>query len=354
MTQLRRKAVPILVILTGPLAFLLTYLACLNHLPKRIPDPWDWSAGRLGFDDSIDTDPFSLLLRTALFSTVFLGVAVVLIARSKDGRVSPRQRQYILGASFGGSMGLFLTMKSILISYNAPSVQSAHPQFWQLLLTYVAMGAYTNFVASTLLVAAPTPAVVTSDLRLERGQRITWYGQASSSRTLGLALAMVAASVAVAVVSPSASLAVLLAAVLPLLRYMVKVRIDDHGITITSNPIGWPRRTVPLEQIVGASSRRFKSLNAGLKEEGGQGDPRSRLIRRGDILVINTKDHLPIYLSVDHAGEAADVVNALVMRNQRRASGRSDQEGHSVAPNARSSPTGTPTRFERLRPPQRT
>jgi hypothetical protein len=49
-------------------------------------------------------------------------------------------------------------------------------------------------------------------------------------------------------------------------------------------------------------------------EGGEERDPRSIVVRGGGALVIEGADHLPVHVSVDHAGEAADVLNALVAR----------------------------------------
>ena len=43
-------------------------------------------------------------------------------------------------------------------------------------------------------------------------------------------------------------------------------------------------------------------------------DARSLIVGKGDALILETTDHLPLHVSVDHADEAADVVNALVAR----------------------------------------
>lgn len=59
-------------------------------------------------------------------SWVLLGIALVLVART-DGR----KQGAILGCTFGGSMGLFLYMKSMLISVGAPNAAAVHPHFWQ-------------------------------------------------------------------------------------------------------------------------------------------------------------------------------------------------------------------------------
>jgi len=52
--------------------------------------------------------------------------------------------------------------------------------------------------------------------------------------------------------------------------------------------------------------------------------------RPGDAVVIETRDHLPIYVSVDHAEEAANVINALIARFQLAASRRLERTNFTV------------------------
>lgn len=92
------------------------------------------------------------------------------------------------------------------------------------------------------------------------------------------------------------------------------------GITVINGPVNWPRFTVPLNQITSIRPHHLESLHFRLRAQGigKEGiDPRSRLIKTGNVLIVDTREHLPIYVSVEHAEEAADVTNALIARSQR-------------------------------------
>ncbi len=196
-----------------------------------------------------------------------------------------------------------------------------HPQFWQFLLANVALGAYARLVAVALPIPESSADVAAaSDINLEPGRRVMWFGQATSALKLWGGVALVGASVGVAVANPSASIAVLIGAGLLLYRSTVKVRIDGHGITVINGPVNWPRFTVPLNQITSIRPHHLESLHFRLRAQGigKEGiDPRSRLIKTGNVLIVDTREHLPIYVSVEHAEEAADVTNALIARSQR-------------------------------------
>lgn len=255
-----------------------------------------------------------------LFSTVIiLGVALVMLART-DGH----NRATIINVAFGGSVGIPYAIGSMLISYDAPNFAAIHPQFWQLLLALISMGAYGRLVAVALPISPRSAVdVAPSDISLEPGRRVAWFGRATSSWRLWGGLVLIATSVGVAVFNPSASIAVLMVAALLFWRSRVKVRIDDGGVTVVDGPANWPRFTVSLNQITGARTLHLDSLNFRLKEQGiGKegGDARSRLITTGCVLVIETRNHLPIYLSLEHADEAAEVTNALITRTQRTGS----------------------------------
>jgi hypothetical protein len=310
MTQNRRKTLSALVILASPLAFVLTYLICRQHVPDRIPNPWDWTGGWL-FDrgDATRGTDFLFAFAVQLPSWLFLTIALVQLFRS-DGQ----RRGSIIMCNGAGSMGLFLWIKTMIISYGAANLREIQPQFWQYLLTFVALGAYSRLLASVLPIA-PRPAEVlaTSPISLEPGRRVMWFGQATSSAKLWGGLALVAAAVGVAVISPSASIAILIVAGLLMARCVAKVRIDDQGLSVARG-LGWPKFTIPLAQVAATGTHHFDSFSYRNTKALEEGDPRSLLVRRGDALVVEAIDRLPLYVSVDRADEAANVLNALVAR----------------------------------------
>jgi len=309
MTLARSKAVTGLVLLVAPVLGIGTHVVSRDHLPDRIPEPWDWTGGHLS--DGTDPDEF---LGAQSLSIALVTVSFVATAVSSGGG---RSRTWIAGPAVSVAMSSFLWMKSEIISAGAPELAAVQPRAWQTLLTWIAMFTYM-WLLHSVLPLAPRPVMppYASQLTFPPGLRVLWVDSARSPLKLWLTLALVAAAVGAAVVSTSAAVAVLVCAGWFAWSYLVRVRITDDGVEFTRF-VGWPIHTVPLHAIIRASSRRVvRSTFTGTieDEEHDEFDGRSLIIRTGDVVLVETTDHLPLYLSIEHADEAADVINALVVR----------------------------------------
>lgn len=142
----------------------------------------------------------------------------------------------------------------------------------------------------------------------------TWVGTARSRLLAVVAVVLAAAAVGAAFTSWPLAIALLLGAVAMAWLHIVTVRIDYRGVHTLWGPTRWPRSTVPLGVITAATAEEINPA-----QWGGWGyriGPRGRgaIVRKGRGLVLE-RDGQPRYaVTVDHADDAADAVNALLAR----------------------------------------
>lgn len=226
-----------LVLLVAPVLGIGTHVVSRDHLPDRIPEPWDWTGGHLS--DGTDPDEF---LGAQSLSIALVTVSFVATAVSSGGG---RSRTWIAGPAVGVAMSSFLWMKSEIISAGAPELAAVQPRAWQTLLTWIAMFTYM-WLLHSVLPLAPRPVMppYASQLTFPPGLRVLWVDSARSPLKLWLTLALVAAAVGAAVVSTSAAVAVLVCAGWFAWSYLVRVRITDDGVEFTRF-VGWPFTPCP-------------------------------------------------------------------------------------------------------------
>ncbi len=311
--SLRRRRVLTVLLLAAPsILGALVHVLVADRLPDPMPDPWDWSGGRLsllGERDGVDPDSYYVGM-----VPIYLAMTVLAVVTLRS-RGTSSSRTTVVGITIGFSIILFLTAKAELVAVGAPNMAAAQPQPWQGFLALVVLGFYGSLLSSVLPVEpqqVPQPAP--SPLTFPLGLRVLWLGGATDSKRPWVVAGLVVISVGVAVVSTSAAIVVLIMAGLSLSRYRVRVRINDDGVQF-SRLLGWPKHRVPLHTITRASTdRQTQPVPFDDLDDTDDIDARSLIVGKGDALVLETTDHLPLHVSVDHADEAADVVNALVAR----------------------------------------
>jgi hypothetical protein len=205
----------------------------------------------------------------------------------------------------------------MIVAYGAPTVADVDTAFWHFLLVFpIGVSAY-GWLLNLVLPVAPRPAgpPPTSPLSFDAGVRVLWTGSATGKGRLLTGLLLAAASVGVAAFSIPGALVMLFLAAVALNDCTSRVRVDNHGVSL-GRAVGWPTRQLPLGRIVRAGSRPVSSPE--LYSEGLEGvegvNVHSLVLGAGDLLVIDVSDELPLHVSVDHADEAADVINALIAR----------------------------------------
>jgi hypothetical protein len=152
---------------------------------------------------------------------------------------------------------------------------------------------------------------------LAAGQRATWTGAAVSRTAILIGLAAVALVLALVLVTNLWGLLVVAVLLFGLIATMSSavVRVDDDGVSIRS-PLGWPRTSVPLDEIVRADVTQVRPLRdfGGWGWRVGRGGRVGVALRRGESLLIERTGDRSVVVTVDGAATAAGLVNALADR----------------------------------------
>jgi hypothetical protein len=151
------------------------------------------------------------------------------------------------------------------------------------------------------------------------GERLAWVGRSAPAGWLmGILGVIVAAATAVSWVAGGGWTAVIpvAAGALAVVMLSARVVINDHGIRVTSAGIPWLR--VPLAEVREASG----STLTPFVDFGGFGmrygrSKRGFVTRKGEALLLEQADGTKTYVSINHADQAAAVVNTLLRRRPR-------------------------------------
>lgn len=310
--MVRRKLLTAIVLVFPPAATVLLYLVCQPYLPAKVPEAWDWPSGWVWTSEP-PVEP-SAFWPAATFWALTLLVSLTAVVVSRGG---PRSRAWITVPVVYTQISTLLWVKTLLISVGAPTANQVDPQGWHLVLVVVVLGAWGTALHAVLPMAPPPPAATpASPLSFAPGQRVLWMGRATSRRRIAIVLGLAVLAVAVAVGNTVGGLAVLAVAGWLALGCTNRVRITNEGVAISRIVALRPRRE-QLDRITRAWS--YPHAKAyWLDHEDEEIDARSSLTGAGGVLVLEGRDHLPLHVSVDHAGEAADVVNALIARARTR------------------------------------
>ena len=152
---------------------------------------------------------------------------------------------------------------------------------------------------------------------LAAGERVHWIGVAQSTTAMLVGLAAVALVIALVALTHLWALLIVVLLLTTLVAVMssVVVRIDEGGVTIRSS-LGWPRTRIPLDEIVRADVTMVRPL----RDFGGWGWRVGRagrigvVLRAGEALLVERTGDRSVVVTVDNAGVAAGLVNALADR----------------------------------------
>ena len=198
----------------------------------------------------------------------------------------------------------------------------------------VGAGMAIGFVAGTALgaIAAwlmpgdppqPTTAPVGADaprLDLADGERATWVESVAQRGIVWIGVTLVTTFGVTGLLTrqwwiPVAFLAVLLPAILALSAFTVIV--DHRGLSVDSR-LGWPRRTIPLDEIEQASARDVSPL----REFGGWGmrtavdGTTGVVLRQGPAIIVERTGGRRYAVTVDDAETGAALLNTLASRTR--------------------------------------
>jgi len=264
----------------------------------------------------------SFVLTTALF---LLGLTAffALIARNlpSDGR-------RLLAATASGTAALIA-----VLTYGTVLTQAGLSDPYKAVISARVIVAAVVLVVVTAtalwrLNPLPPPAVrapganLSTDARTidaAPGERLVWVGRSAPAGWLmGILGVIFAAATAASWVAGGGWTAVipLAAGALTVVMLSARVVINDNGIRVASAGIPWLR--VPLDEVRGASG---SSINP-FVDFGGFGmrygrSKRGFVTRKGEALLLEQADGTKTYVSINHADQAAAVVNTLLRRRPR-------------------------------------
>lgn len=314
-TNQRRLAATGLLV-SVPLAVLVVWLLTRQLLPAMITDPWSFWPG-------LDTGPVSsdYLPYLIPFTVPLVLATLVALWTGEWSPVSVKRRHAVIWLAFAVWMQPVLFLKSMLISYGMDGGEVAQPMPWHLLAcTAVLSTAIWLFALVLPPNKSPISGRPTSWLRFAPSEHIVWVGRAVSQSNVIFVSTFLAIGLALMFVSPPWAFSAVIVALPGIWRVSTRTIIDDRGVHVTPF-VKWPTVTIPLDHVTIASAATVSGsrLTTGWTWEGGKKldwRRRSVVIRTGPTLVLYLAGGAPVLLSVDQANEAADVINALLLRRE--------------------------------------
>lgn len=250
--------------------------------------------------------------------TAFLG----LLAQN-----TPSDGRRILAATAGGTAALIavLTYGSVLtqagLSDPHKAVIPARVVLAAVVLVVVASAALWRLnPLPARAVLAPGAPLSTDAPTIDAapGERLAWVGRvAPAGWAMGILGIIVAAATVLSWVAAGWTAVIPLAAgALAVVMLSARVVINDNGIRVASAGIPWLR--VPLAEVREASGSSVNPLVdfGGLGMRYGRGK-RGFVTRKGEALLLDQADETKTYVSINHADQAAAVVNTLLQRLPR-------------------------------------
>jgi hypothetical protein len=150
------------------------------------------------------------------------------------------------------------------------------------------------------------------------GERLAWVGRAAPAGwAMGILALIIAAATVLSWVSvPWTAVIPLAAGALTIVMLSARVVINDNGIRVASAGIPWLR--VPLAEVREASGSTVTPFGdfGGIGMRYGR-SKRGFVTRKGEALLLEQADGTKTYVSINHADQAAAVVNTLLRRRPR-------------------------------------
>ncbi|RJL31447.1 DUF1648 domain-containing protein [Bailinhaonella thermotolerans] len=305
-------------LVAGVIAALHTGLA--DRLPGAVAVHWSGS----GADRSQSTGAF--LAQTLVFWGV---MAVVAIPPALSSLVAARRaaRRRLLAYVFGAG-GFVIAMYAITLLANLDLADWREARLPAIGFGYVigaaALGVLAGWLAGTPGPdrAPETDAQAGPTIVLRPGERAVWVSRTSNLwlATGGAALAVAAAVFAMAAAEAAAAASVgpvLVIAVVGAFLSTVRVRADEHGLSVGFGPFGWPARRIALDRIERAWTEDRSAMRAGGYGVRGLPGATTVMIRGGRCLVVRLRDGGTFAVSVDDAENGAALLNALAADGAR-------------------------------------
>lgn len=240
-------------------ASVVVMLVALPSLPDPVAVHWGPSGAPDGFGS-----PIGFLLLVPIVVLAYSAFAFAIIRGSRTEAVN--QRIVLAIAPFLATVLGALSAGGLLTQAGVADARDAGSVLPVLIVGFG--GGIALAVAAWFFLPAPAPIAeldpaTLPTLELASDERATWVRRLEPARWLGIVLGVLAALVVggaavVWLVAPTPAaviyvLAVGLVALLGAGSLFWTVRIDSRGI-VARSALGWPRFTVPLEDVAGAAS----------------------------------------------------------------------------------------------------
>jgi len=307
----------------------LPWLVAWSDLPDPVATHWD-----LAGDPNGHAPPalaLALLVVPAVAAAAVLA-AVAVHTRRGRGQARVPAGPALAGVLAAGLGALFavLSLGVVVANAGATSWREAElPLAWALasVAAMIAAGWAAAVALGPIRLGAPAAPDAPADtgeqqahLTLRPGERAGWVGAGHARWPLMTAGALGLAAIVAAVVTALWVAAVCaLVGLAVLLVGEVHVTAGVQGVQVSS-PVGWPRVTLPLDQIEAARAIVLRPTDWG--GWGYRGSLRlagraAWVVRRGEALELRLTDSRAFAVTVDGAADAAAVVNALLARSHQ-------------------------------------
>lgn len=280
-------------------ALVIARLSWGADLPPTVASHWSGTAPD-GFSDT--STYFYVVLAIAVASALLGAAAAIRTALAAALPIATT-----LSATFAAAWIL-----SVGLTEQAGDPQQASLGWW-ILVPFAAMawGLAVYAVLPPAASSAPAGAGTTLSRPLAATERAVWIGSTRSAWSLALAVLILAGAIVTALFGALLAAAVIaLSALLISAISAVTLQIDRSGITLRSWGIGWKR--IKLDRIESASAQTLKP-----SQWGGWGYRISTrgtavILRGGEGLVAHLSTGRGFAISVDHAEDAARLLNSLI------------------------------------------
>lgn len=308
MTGLLRRLAVATVFAIAPTAVLVARLSWGGKIPDPLPTHWN-AHGQV--DGTMAANTFFWVCLAIAIGLAIAGVVAVM------SRGAARRNTGSVGAAAFTAWLFAAVYTQVLNSARGAATANNVSLPWQTVIAIFVPG-----IAAAVLVLVALPRTVSatpsrppeSSLRVPGQQQVTWIGGARSLILRWVALVLALAAAGTTFVSWGLAVALLVGAIATAWVHMVTVRIDGSGVHTLWGPAGRPRSTIPLADIAAARSQHINP-----RAWGGWGYRTSRhgraaIVRTGPGLVIERSTRPTYVVTVEHADNAAQLVNALLAR----------------------------------------
>ena len=319
-------SVAVLLPATIALVATLPWLVAWSDLPDPVATHWGLTGDPNGH--ASPTVALVLLVVPAVAAAVVLA-AVAVHTRRDRGKGPVPSGPALAGVLAAGLGALFAVLSLAVVVANAGATswhEAELPLVWALasVAAMIAAGWAAAVALGPIRLGVPAapdapgaPGEPAAGLALRPGERAGWVGAGHARWPLLTAAALGLAAVVAAVLTALWVAAVCaLAGLAILLVGEVHVTAGVQGVRVSS-PVGWPRVTLPLDQIEAARAILLRPRDWG--GWGYRGSLRlagraAWVVRRGEALELRLTDSRAFAVTVDGAIDAAAVVNALLTR----------------------------------------